>query len=103
MNPAESCSQHLTGDPERPFLGGWAVSVGLGPCDPGELDGQEVRKRGAWDVPRPSLRSVSVTGRGCISNFCRIWRGHLWNFRRIWGEVQNFLPSPLGQVFALDP
>ena len=22
MNPAESCSRHLTGDPERPFLAG---------------------------------------------------------------------------------
>lgn len=39
MNPAESCSRHLTGDPERPFLGGGG-SVSGSPVIQGNLMGR---------------------------------------------------------------
>ena len=70
MNPAESCSWPLTGDPERPFPGG--VSVSLSPCDPAELDGQDaavIKVRGTHPDgghPHCGLLKANRTGaHGC--------------------------------------
>lgn len=77
MNPAESCSWPLTGDPERPFPGG--VSVSLSPCDPAELDGQDaavIKVRGTH--PDLHLGQFLLQAKDAFRNFagsgerCRI-------------------------------